>query len=193
MIKAQCTNCTFFSADDLECRRFPPTFHEFPVVRPTDWCGEFKEVQTKPSLFTTATTAIIKASLPAASEAKLRKHKRTLEEVLGNSPSEPNAKRISELLEEVEVYLALSNARRYADEEAAAARHQAEEENRPTLESVNQSVSQAIYFCKQAKNKGFTWPREAAEMVNEGAIPDDEWSEIALYWEDAWDQMLVGE
>lgn len=200
MIAHQCATCAFFFADGLECRRFPPVIHEFTVVGPTDWCGEYKEAQTKPSLFTTATTSLILASLPAASEVKLRKHKTTLEEALRSAPSKPDAERIMATLHEVERYLALACIQRDAEVEAARVRRDAEaakfaeqEASRPTLETANQSLEQAINVCKEAKKNGLTWPREAAEFVNRGPISDDEWKNIASYWDEAWDRILLGE
>lgn len=186
MTTTQCAICTFFFAEEFECRRFPPVFHEFSVVRPTDWCGEFKEAQTKPSLFTKATTAFISASLPAASETKLRKHKSTLEGVIRNAPSKRDAERLTALLNEVEHHLAAAYARRGIEEAER-------ETNRPTLKTASRSITEAIDICKEAKKRGFTWPREAAEFVNCGPILDDDWKTIAPYWVDAWDRMLVGE
>ncbi len=122
MTTSQCATCTFFFAYELECRRFPPVLHEFSVVRPTDWCGEFKEAQTKPSLFTKATTAFILASLPGASEAKLRKHKSTLEELILSAPSKPDAERVTALLYQVESYLAAACAQREVEEVKIVAR-----------------------------------------------------------------------
>ena len=46
-----CENCRFYSSFFNECRRFPPKVtsvsnedivHCFPIVKPEEWCGEFK-------------------------------------------------------------------------------------------------------------------------------------------------------
>lgn len=44
MPEERCVNCHFFDAGWIPsiCRRYPPTFHDWAVVRPNDWCGEYQ-------------------------------------------------------------------------------------------------------------------------------------------------------
>lgn len=49
-VNETCAGCKFMHAPDSTCRRYPPEVvglglgspSQWPVVKPTDWCGEFK-------------------------------------------------------------------------------------------------------------------------------------------------------
>lgn len=150
-------------------------------MRPTDWCGEFKEAQTKPSLFTSTTTSIISASLPNASEKKLLKHKITLEEAIPNSHSKLDAERLRALLLEVNDYISAAYSSRMIKETEIVYKKKQQQQQRQSLMDISGSIVHAIEICKEANKSGLTWPREAAELANLSPLSDDEWSKIETY------------
>jgi hypothetical protein len=59
MIKESCESCIFYKSiykGDGFCRRYPPKSRVyddggvFPIVYPSDWCGEYKNKQSKQML-----------------------------------------------------------------------------------------------------------------------------------------------
>jgi hypothetical protein len=181
-METSCSTCIFFVFEQFKCCRYPPTHDGFPTVNLTDWCGEFREGQTQPSLYTRGTTWLIKSSLPGASLAKLIRHRECLNAVLDTAPSRPDAERIQQLIFDVELEIAERELQQPSPPPAL-----------PTLESASKSRLEAVSVCAKAYAKGFTWPREAAELANRGAISNNEWKQIEEFWSDAWESMLLGD